>query len=89
VPCHTHHKYSFIFLYPIAQHNSFHSDALSTLAYFADKDCLKKRDYLTPQEARSRWKSAVAIISSATGAEGDDGGHATKKVRRRLASSAS
>lgn len=32
------------------------------------------------QLARSRWKSAVAITSSATGGEGQDGGHARRNA---------
>ena len=39
------------------------------------------------QRARSRWKSAVAITSSATGGEGPDGGHARRNARNLLQSS--
>lgn len=39
------------------------------------------KTYLIPHETRSCWKSAVAIISSATGGVGLGGGHATKNDR--------
>ena len=39
------------------------------------------------QLVRSRWKSAVAITSSATGGEGPDGGHARRNARNLLQSS--
>ena len=39
------------------------------------------------QLARSRWKSTVAITSSATGGEGPDGGHARRNARNLLQSS--
>jgi hypothetical protein len=45
--------------------------------------------YLMRHATKSCWKSAVASMSSATGGEGDEGGQATRNVRRRFASSTS
>lgn len=39
------------------------------------------------QQARSLWKSAVAIRSSVTGGEGPAGGHAPRNARNLLQSS--
>lgn len=43
--------------------------------------------YLMFQRTRSRWKSEVAMIRSATGGEGPAGGHATRNARSLLQSS--
>ena len=43
---------------------------------------------MTFQEARSFWKSAVATTRSVTWGEGAVGGHATRKARNLLDSSA-
>lgn len=47
-----------------------------------------RKYYLIFQLARSLWKSAVAITSSVTGGEGPAGGHAMRKARNLLQSSA-
>ena len=41
----------------------------------------KDNNYLVFQQARSLWKSAVAITSSAIGGERLGGGYATRKAR--------
>lgn len=49
----------------------------------------KVNNHLIRQAVKSCRKSAVASMSSATAGDGEDGGQATRKVRRRLASSTS